>query len=186
MPLDTKAITVLTQKHTALAAELAAVNAAEPRLQTERDAHLATVEALPAAEIFSAAGLSPATAERLADLQSLETRLGLLPKVRTRLAAQFTSLTEQIRAEMRAISGEVRNAARERMVALRAERTPQVMADCGGDALAAKSALDTLVSGSIWAKWDKGFGNRFESHDVVVDAQRMLNQVREFEAQLAA
>jgi hypothetical protein len=157
----------------------------EAELKTAREKLKAQLSKIPVESLAVPGGddksFDRATARTLSNLDDIEIKLDLLPGVRVRYQAEAEGLRQQIRAGVKALLTNCRDAATARMEALQAKLATEFLAHCGGDADRAKAAAAGVVEKSEVRNWEQIFAYCGYASDPLEDAATVIGQAQKFD-----
>lgn len=170
-----------------LAGEIAELSKAETTLQSQKAAAAeALAQYAPSGFILDNEGNhgDPETDAQLAQLNRINTKLDLLPGIRSRLQQELAAVERELSWDLERALADARTLARSKMDALRAEYAERLLPVCGGDAKRASIAVESIISQSEVFCWYDAFKKDAlaEGATVAAKLQGFLKHLARFNA----
>ena len=173
-------------KYTDAAAELIKLRAVHQDLLAERRRLADEAKTLSASDFLTVPpgrpGFSPAATVRIADSESVEQKLRIIPDVLNRKMAEVDTLSGEIRGLCQTIIRDAGRAARAKTVELHDRMTKELLPVCGYDKHHTMLAARAVVFHSAATDWVECFDQFDQLTDLAAHAAHVMDTVARFES----
>lgn len=166
-----------------IAKEIAELNRSESALAAQKAELTAKLaEIAPAGFILDTDGRNGDTEvdALLAKLNRLNTKIDLLPGIRSRLQKELSDIDRGLALELERAQADVRAQARAKMDTIRAEFTNQLLPLCGEDVARTAKAVESLIEQSEVFQWYSAF-----KEGVLLDGGTVAAKFQNFQSHCA-